>query len=300
MLSVAGLAFCLLSVFKMTDAICVTQGCSVYEGISVGGLSLYWFGAAAFGMLLVCAVARGGKYLAGVAALFLILDMGFMGIQILLWPCIQCLVVAAFFGAVMAVATVRSKKSWMRWILTAWFLLWCVNGVAAAKESIVPWAAYGTDAAPAHLFFSPTCPACREMIAGLLTKPDLQTQIALYPVAKNAEDTQRILILEQELAKGTPLKEALNQCEQAPLTEKAPVDMAYLDTLWKAFRNMSVLSRSGVTHIPFLTARSPFWSEASRTTPPQADCPMFSKDASGLCQDAPAGGSGLKELLNSK
>lgn len=296
-LSIFGLLFCLLSAFKMTDAVCVTQGCSVYEGLSVGGISLYWFGGAAFLMLTCCATGWRGRYLTATAAFFLILDMVFLVIQILLWPCMQCLIVAAFFGAVMRVAMVQGKPPWTRWVLTAWFLLFFVNGISAAKEAIPPWPVYGTDAAPVHLYFSPTCPACREMIAALLTKSDIDAQIALYPIAKNSEDTQRIILLEEELKHGTPLKESLSLCEQAKVPAMT-YDMAYFRAMLNTFKNMSALSRIGVTHIPFLTTRTPFWSDIAASAPPKEDCPMFSGTASGLCEDTPS--SGLKELFKSK
>ena len=292
--SLIGLSFCLLSAFKMTDMLCITQGCSVYKGLSVAGLSLYWFGSAAFGILLICAMVWNGRYLEGVAALFLILDMVFLVIQILLWPCMQCLIVAMLFGAVMRSATARNRKTWMRWVLTAWFLLFIVNGVSAARESIVPWPLYGVGTAPVHLYFSPTCPACRAMITGLLTRTDILTHIALYPIAKNGEDVRRIIRLEAELTRGIPLKEALDRCEQTP-AGNVICDMVYLRTLWKIFKNTSALSRTGVTHIPFLTAHTPFWSD---TLQYKGDCPMFSKDASGLCADTPTGG--LKDIFKSK
>jgi hypothetical protein len=292
--SVIGLSFCLLSAFKMTDALCITQGCSVYKGLSVAGLSLYWFGGAAFGILLICAMVWNGRYLAGVAALFLILDMVFLVIQILLWSCMQCLIVAALFGAVMRSAMVRNRKRWMRWILTVWFLLFVVDGVSAVRESVVPWPLYGVDTAPVHLYFSPTCPACRAMITELLTRTDILAHIALYPIAKNGEDIQRVIRLETELTRGMPLKEALDRCEQTPVGN-VTCDMVYWRTLWNIFKNVSALSRTGVTHIPFLTARSPFWSD---TLQYKGDCPMFSIDASGLCADTPNGG--LKDIFKSK
>ena len=298
-LNVVGLSFCLLSAFRMTDVLCITQGCSVYEDFSLFGVSLYGFGSAAFLMLLFFAIARQGRYLLMASAFFLILDSVFLTTQILLWPCMKCLIVAALFGAVMVVAMIQyqDKKTGMKWVMSVWFLLFFVDVIAVAKESVSPWPVYGYDAAPVHLYFSPTCPSCQGMIDALLAKTSAPTQIALYPISKNPEDTVKIMFLEKQLKKGTTLKEALVLCQQAKEVNTI-YDMAYLRTVLNTFKNMSALSRMGVTHVPFLVARTSFWSNAGKPVSPEDDCPVFSKNASGLCEDAKPGG--LKELFKSK
>ncbi|MEI6259948.1 MAG: hypothetical protein WCR46_08580 [Deltaproteobacteria bacterium] len=299
-LNVVGLSFCLLSAFRMTDVLCITQGCSVYENFSLFGVSLYGFGSAAFLMLLFFAIARQGRYLLMVSAFFLILDSVFLTTQILLWPCMKCLIVAALFGAVMVVAMIiqdQDKKTGMKWVMSVWFLLFFVDVIAVAKESVSPWPVYGYDAAPVHLYFSPTCPSCQGMIDALLAKTSAPTQIALYPISKNPEDTVKIMFLEKQLKKGTALKEALVLCQQAKEVNTI-YDMAYLRTILNTFKNMSALSRMGVTHVPFLFARTSFWSNAGKPVSPEDDCPVFSKNDSGLCEDAKPGG--LKELFKSK
>ncbi|MBI5591187.1 MAG: hypothetical protein HY881_11965 [Deltaproteobacteria bacterium] len=296
-LSAAGLCFCLLSAFRMTDVLCITQGCSVYEDFSVFGISPYWFGAAAFLMLLCFAVAWRGRYLTMVAALFLMLDSVFLATQILFWPCMKCLIVAVLFGAVMAAAMIQEKKTWMKWVMAIWFVLFFVDMAAVAKESISPWPVYGYDAAPVHLYFSPTCPSCRGMIDALLAKTDAPTQIALYPISKNSEDTGKIMFLEKQLKNGMALKEAMALCMQVKDLNMT-YNMAYWRTILNTFKNLSALSRMGVTHVPFLVAGTSFWSNAGKPVSLQDDCPVFSKNASGLCEDTKPGG--LKELFKSK
>ncbi|MBI5594387.1 MAG: hypothetical protein HY881_28395 [Deltaproteobacteria bacterium] len=295
-LNFTGLFFCLLSAFRMTDMLCVTQGCSVYEDLSLFGVSLYGFGSAAFFMLLCFAIARQGRYLLMASACFLMLDSVFLTTQILLWPCMKCLVVAALFGAVMAAAMIRERKIWMKWVVSVWFLLFFADVAAIAKESVSPWPIFGSDAAPVHLFFSPTCPSCQEIIDALMAKTDAPIQIALYPISKNSEDTGKIMFLEKQLKNGTALKEAMASYQEAK--EVNTNDPAYLRTILNTFKNMLALSRMGVTHVPFLVARTSFWSNAGNSVSPEDDCPVFSKNASGSCEDTKPGG--LKELFKSK
>jgi hypothetical protein len=295
-LNFMGLFFCLLSAFRMTDALCVTQGCSVYEDFSLFGVSLYGFGSAAFFILLCFTIAWQGRYLMILSAFFLMLDSVFLATQILLWPCMKCLMVAAIFGAVMAAAMIQEKKTWMKWVMSIWFLLFFVDVAAVAKESVSPWPVYGNDAAPVHLYFSPTCISCQKMIDALLAQTDAPAQIALYPISKNPEDTGKIMFLEKQLKNGADLKEAMVSYQQAKKVNTN--DMAYLRTILNTFKNMLALSRMGVTHVPFLVAKTSFWSNAGKPVSPEDDCPVFSKNASGLCEDAKPGG--LKELFKSK
>ena len=295
--SIIGLLFCLLSGLKMTDVFCITQGCSVYEGFSVFGISLYWFGTAAFGVLLCSAVARRGVYLLPAAAFFLTCNMVFLLIQVLLWPCMSCLIVATLFGAMMAAAMFPEKKKWARRLISVWLLLFVVNVVAVAKESMVPWPIYGKNTATVRLFFSPTCPSCRTMIDSLLAKADVLSRIALYPISKNPEDTKRIILLEKMLKNGVAIQEAMVRYQQIEGLD-ANRDMDYLRTVVNTFKNLMALSRIGVTHVPYLSTGTPFWVDAGKVVPLKDDCPVFSKTPSGLCEDSKPGG--LKDLFKSK
>jgi hypothetical protein len=295
--SLIGLVFCILSVFELTNVLCITQGCSVYDGFSIFGISLYWLGAAAFFILLCAAVVRRGEYLLLAAAFFVILNMIFLLIQVLLWPCASCLIVAVLFGAVMAAALFPEKIKWARRILAVWFLLFAFNGIAVAKESLAPWPIYGKKDAAVRLFFSPTCPSCQTMMNSLLSKTDVLPRMALFPISKSSEDTKRIMILDDLLRKGVPLPEAMIHYQKI---EGMDIQQStnYVRIVFNTFKNLMALSRLGVTHVPYLSSGMPFWSETAKVAPLKDDCPVFSRNPAGLCEDAKSGG--LKELFKSQ
>jgi hypothetical protein len=295
--SLIGLIYCLLSVFKMTDVFCITKGCSVYDGFSIFGISLYWFGATAFFILLLTAVIRTGWYLLLTAAFFLTLNMAFLLVQVLLWPCASCLIVAALFGAIMAASILPEKKKWAGRLMMVWFLLFVLNGIAAAKELLAPWPVYGNNEAQIRLYFSPTCPSCRTMIDSLLSRTDVLSRIALYPVSKGPEDTKRIRLLEKMLRDGVPIQDAVIQYQQNTVMN-VEWDMDYFRTALNTFKNLMALSRLGVAHVPYLSTGAAFWTEAGKTAPLKDDCPVFSKSPSGLCEDSKPGG--LKDIFKSK
>ena len=64
--------FCVWSALGNDVNFCVTTGCALYQDITIGKISLWWFGCAAFVTLAACAIlglAHIGRIL---AALFLL------------------------------------------------------------------------------------------------------------------------------------------------------------------------------------------------------------------------------------
>ncbi|MBQ1330375.1 MAG: hypothetical protein IIY31_01835, partial [Desulfovibrio sp.] len=67
-LSVTALAFCVWVKTGNSFDICFTEGCTLYADASFAGVSLWWFGALAFGLLGFLALLRHaglGRLLAG-------------------------------------------------------------------------------------------------------------------------------------------------------------------------------------------------------------------------------------------
>ena len=46
-----GMLFCIWTALGNEVAFCVTAGCSLYQDLVIGGLSMWWIGTAAFGVL---------------------------------------------------------------------------------------------------------------------------------------------------------------------------------------------------------------------------------------------------------
>ncbi|MFO8083646.1 MAG: hypothetical protein R6U27_04920, partial [Desulfobacterales bacterium] len=90
-IALAGFLFCLLSAMGITDGICLTQGCEVYKGYRVGGISFYWIGAAVFLLLGLMSLWKGNYgFLAIFTGMALIGNFAFLIIQFLMWPCTSC------------------------------------------------------------------------------------------------------------------------------------------------------------------------------------------------------------------
>jgi len=229
------------------------------------------------------------------AAIFVLLDIPFLCIQILLWPCFHCLVVALLFGGILFVSADRHQK-WMNRILGIWFILFCVNAVSVARESIPPWPIFGNRAAPIKLYFSPTCPSCQAMLDALLEKGEMSSRIALYPISKSSDDTHKILELEKRLKEGVSIQIALRQYQKGNDYDGSLADYWRIKIL--TFCNLASMSRYGITSVPFLITQSPFWQKVKTSQTAKEDCPVFSKNSQGVCEDDQSGG--VKNLFESK
>ena len=67
-----GMLFCIWTALGNEVAFCVTAGCSLYQGLVIGGLSMWWIGTAAFGVLACLALlgaVPAGHFLAGLTLL---------------------------------------------------------------------------------------------------------------------------------------------------------------------------------------------------------------------------------------
>ena len=59
-----GMLFCIWTALGNEVAFCVTTGCSLYQDLVIGGLSMWWIGTAAFGVL-ACQKQGGRQCAAG-------------------------------------------------------------------------------------------------------------------------------------------------------------------------------------------------------------------------------------------
>jgi hypothetical protein len=247
-----GLIFCTLNAAG-ADLLCLSSGCGIYAGYTLGGISINLLGAAGFGVILLLALLarqrplfRSLLFTALVAGL--LIDTLFLFWQILYWPCMSCLVVALLFalsvlGALKVFPSFRSRVVHLALLL--WFAAFVPVAAAAGKEILLqPWPALGPADAPVAVYFSPTCPACEKTVQEILALPDLAGQVAFFPIAKNAEDLQRLArMMEQE---GEADLMVLFSSADGPPAESG------LALRWKLARNKMALARLGADTVPLV------------------------------------------------
>ena len=250
-------AFCVWSAFGNDVNFCVTAGCSLYQDFTVGGVSLWWLGTGTFALLALLALlgaAAAGRLLAGLALLG---DICLLLLMALTAPCVSCLVVAVFFAlsylgfrqAEPAQARGRDSHGRRSVLLWIWVLLFTVNVGAVARSQTEVWPIMGAgDEATVRMFFSPSCPSCREGINILSGHVD----VVFYPLAENDNDVYKVAQMRRLLDAGMNLAEALAQSQNVAV----PRGLASLspDLLWlrfKMLRNKAHVFSAGAQTVPF-------------------------------------------------
>jgi hypothetical protein len=281
-IALAGFLFCIMSALGITDNLCVTEGCDVYQGYTVAGVSLYWVGAAVF-LLLAMISLWPGSYgvLAILTGLVLVGNFVFLIMQFLLWPCTSCLIVAALLG-IFAWCLSIHVKSGLRMLCMVWLLLFSANLLLLARDSIPPWPVLGKTNAEIQVFFSPSCPACREVVENFLHRPDIEPYVAFYPVAKDDGDRQRINLLVRNLRQDMPPKQAFATHWQTLTRPDQMGKNGYLAlNLW---RNQLHLAKKNAVQVPLIISRIPLGEFSGMAALPSDGCSIFSTDLES-CED---------------
>lgn len=280
-----GLALCLLNAAGV-GLFCLTSGCALYSGYSLFGFSFYVYGAVGFGVISLLAVVASRRasvvpWLGVTLFVGLLLDLLFLGWQLLFWPCSSCLVVALLLGGA-AAGFWRSYPQWCRLsfkvVFFSWLVLLIPVTVAVGKEVfLAPWVIHGPTDASIRVFFSPTCPACSKEVNKLLQSSNVD-RIAFYPIAKNDRDLRLIATLQHQ---GITQSADLERLFTAELEETTNPP---LNLRWHLARNKMALARYGAQTIPFILGSVVI--EAPR--PPWEN--LFSPSA---IEEESAGGCGL-------
>ena len=209
-----GMLFCIWTALGNEVAFCVTAGCSLYQDLVIGGLSMWWIGTAAFGVLACLALlgaVPAGHFLAG---LTLLGDIFLLLLMALTSPCVSCLVVACFFALTYwlfrrALHRDDRRPQERSLLLCAWLVLFVVNAGQVVRMQGEVWSiSENSDQATVRMFFSPSCSACREGIGILSGSVD----VAFCPVAENDADVARVERMLLLLEEGKTLKEAVAAC----------------------------------------------------------------------------------------
>ena len=264
-----GLAWCVYISFPANTSIpCATSGCELFRDSTIGGVSLWWVGAAFF-FVLSAICLRGRSFLAAkFLALAIFLDAILLIIMFFTAPCLDCLVVAACMGlCLLCLQLPHSEfippKKGHPLLLAIWFGLFLANAVLAANESIPAYTVGDAETTEVRLYFSPSCPACREAVASLAGKA------TLYPVEENPGDFEAVLRFEV-LLQGNKLtyEEALNKS----LDPRTPVPQIalprQLELRAQMLRNKAAVFGQGFRALPLIVINGmPGFEQAEKNKP---------------------------------
>ncbi len=272
-----GAAFCALQAGPADTGIpCPSTGCRLFHDLTLWGVSLWWFGTAFFAAVVLLCLRRQRTWAFFLTGLALAADCLLLALMLLTAPCLPCLGAAALMGLLFFLLRRdpddrRQNPARLPVLLFLWAVLFAASVAAAGAESLGRWVLYGAGDADRRVYFSPSCPACREAIAAFAG------HAAFLPVAENDADFVAIARMQAAAADGKTITEALafaleGQGEGLPLARSMLLRLR----LW---RNRAEVLRLGFDKLPLLTING--MPQSLRVSRPDAPPPA----------PAPAGGS---------
>jgi len=247
-----GLALCLGSALGFTKALCLTEGCKLYQGYGFLGLSLHVWGAAAFGtglILLLCPLGRLSVY-RRFLHICLWAEIVLLALQVVYMPCSECLLVGLIWG-LLGLVEMQGRLS-----VKVWSAVFLVALVLLCKEMLHPWPVYGSANSGVKVYFSPSCPGCQSEINKLLAGGEVDLgRVAFFPVAMNSGDYERVEAFQNVLKHTLDIPQAF----QAFWSQTVHVPVGWrqwLTVRLGLLRNRMVLARMGVHKIPLVVSRS--------------------------------------------
>ena len=253
LLSILGGSFTSWSAWGNAIDLCFTAGCTIYQDVTVAGVSVWWIGTGSFGLLALLAImGRPGPALF-VSAAALFLDCLLLLLLALTSPCVACLIVGLFFA--LTYVAFRSSAADARrplsrsWLLLFWSFLLIANLINVARSEMGTWAIKKAATSDINYYFSPTCPACLEGIRALSNR----NNVSFYAVSKSEQDTLLIAAMKRAVQQGASMAEALRRAPEEPAPIGARLyspDMLLLR--FALLRNKSHALNAGGDTLPFV------------------------------------------------
>ncbi len=250
-ISILGLAFCAWSAYGHAFQICLSAGCEISKDMSIGGISLWWFGCAAFATLIILSFSGRPALGVVVAGAFLVADVALLLLMLMTASCISCLIVALFFALAYTAFRYAGKgfdPVSRSWLVLVWGLFLVANLGGVLRENMTPWAMVEPEQAHVNVYFSPTCPACKEAIDSMASNPT----VAFFPVLKQESEFALVAHMADALAEGKNIQQAL---EHAQNSQEALPKLGFFNSLALRLRlifNEAYLSRNGINTVPVI------------------------------------------------
>lgn len=249
-IALAGAVYCGLQVAPLPFEVpCPGTGCRLFRNFSFYGISLWWAGVAYFAFMALVCVRRAQTLALTVAGLALCADAVLLLIMLFTVACITCLGAAALMGLLFF--TLRrhvygktSSSPGPPRVLLAWGGLFIAALAFAGTEQIRPWHIVGTEQMERRVYFSPSCPACRDAITVFAG------QAAFIPVAERESDYPAIMAMHRALENGKTMAEALAAAQDPPAFAVLSLENAIFR--FRLLRNKAEVLRLGFGQLPLI------------------------------------------------
>ena len=262
LLCLTGLLFCLWVHLTGGKALCLTDGCTLFQDFRLAGVSLWQAGTVLFAALLLLALPRLVRAALHLSFLALAADTVLLGVMVFTAPCVNCLVV----GALIALSFLAFRRETLpadaprSSLAVLWLILFIVNFGGVLRDLADPWSPLPArqEQTSVQVYFSPSCPACRTLVS----LSDELSDADWYPVPEDTRDIWLIAAMTERLEQGMSLQKAVEEVHEAvpsaadfdnDLSMRLGLlrpDMLFLQ--FRLWRNHAHVLAAGSNRLPFV------------------------------------------------
>ena len=261
-LCLAGLLFCLWVFLTGGEALCLTDGCTLFQDFRLAGISLWQAGAGLFAALLALSLLRATRWALLLVSLALAADVLLLLVMVFTAPCVNCLIVGSLIALSFltfrnAVPPVRKERSAL---LLVWLVLLVIDFGAVLRDLADPWSPLPNrqQSASVQVYFSPSCRACQTLVSRAGELQDARW----YPVPEDSRDIWLIAAMTERLEQGMTLEDAVEEAQKAvPSSAEYSEDLSLrlgllrpdmLLLQFRLWRNHAHVLAAGSDRLPFV------------------------------------------------
>lgn len=257
LISFLGFIFSTWNIVGASADYCPTGSCTLFANFSILGISLWWFGAFYFAILLTLCLFGLARIAKPLTTFGLISDLILLLIMLFTIPCNFCVIIAIFIGLSYLSIRYETRKITHTFPLPKLLILWGLILIMVCGNifinSIATWKLVPAKSTQnIQVYFSPSCEACTKLIQQQWDNPN----IAWYPVQENEDDIWFIKFIQNAYENGDNLNEALMKSKSSPLIAEASIFDCFSIEHWvlqlRLWRNAAHIMRSGQNNLPFI------------------------------------------------
>lgn len=253
--SVMGLAFSVYNILSsfLSGEVCETN-CSVFADFTFMGFSLWWLSTLVFALILILSLFGLAYCIRLITAIALFCDLFLFAIMLKTAMCIMCVGAGVLFALSYYAIRYENRRPIEPYpktlLLTVWGMLFIALIGSAVNASQKAYPLVSSENAAANVFFSPSCPACKKLIAA----EHGNRYISWYPVEENEDDIWRIIYMKHCLQAGDTLYQALLKAEEAKPEDTVgffdALDSEYFSMQFAVWKNSAIVKRRS-TVLPY-------------------------------------------------
>lgn len=290
LLALLGALYCLAALLGLGEALCVTNGCSLYQNFSLYGISLWHVGIITFLVLASLSFTGHVALALNLSRLTVAADCFLLVLMSLTSPCLACMGAAIFLVAVFyALYRTHARQNGTKHpsrsrLLAVWLLCLAAALVLTVKELSAPAPWHGPEDASVRIYFSPHCPACLQAVEAAAASP---LPVAYYPVAVSLDEVKVILAMQEDMGHGASLLDSLRKFRADP-PQSLSLSLRAFSTLWQILRNRADVLSLGKGSVPLILVNGvPQWGAKTPAAPANTPAALTPPNVLPSSQDDP-------------